>query len=172
MPFSTLSNRSTQSDPRQFLHPHLSSRSYRRKSQNSRRENAQNVNPRRKNFGLSTHVLSPSSPSTFIGTCPRGIQTQERGCKPGLTSWMLCASISHFHTSVLTPSRLQQRVEDFFSKDNITHFITNLPIPQDDTVASNNKENVLVSISRAPNALKSPIRLKSRYVCFTRVALL
>ncbi|KAI0305515.1 Dfp1/Him1, central region-domain-containing protein [Multifurca ochricompacta] len=59
---------------------------------------------------------------------------------------------------------LDARVEDFFSKDNITHFITNLPIPQDDIVANNNKENVLASTSRTPNTLKSPIRLKSRHV--------
>ena len=61
-------------------------------------------------------------------------------------------------------SRPQQRVEDFFSKDNITHFITNLPIPQDDMVSSNNKENMLASTSRTPNMLKSPIRLKGRCV--------
>ncbi|KAI9509184.1 Dfp1/Him1, central region-domain-containing protein [Russula earlei] len=56
---------------------------------------------------------------------------------------------------------MDARVEDFFSKDNITHFITNLPIPQDDSVTSNNKENILTSTSRS---LKSPIRLKGRHI--------
>lgn len=59
---------------------------------------------------------------------------------------------------------MDSRVEDFFSKDNITHFITNLPIPQDDIVANNNKENMSASISRTPSMLKSPIRLKSRHI--------
>ncbi|KAH9040041.1 Dfp1/Him1, central region-domain-containing protein [Lactarius pseudohatsudake] len=59
---------------------------------------------------------------------------------------------------------MDARVEDFFSKDNITHFITNLPIPQDDIVANNNKENMSASMSRTPNTLKSPIRLKSRHI--------
>ena len=67
---------------------------------------------------------------------------------------------------MLTSWCLYQRVEDFFSKDNITHFITNLPIPQDDIVANNNKENVSASMSRTPSMLKSPIRLKSRCVWF------
>lgn len=58
---------------------------------------------------------------------------------------------------------LDARVEDFFSKDNITHFITNLPIPQDDIVA-NNKENMSASISRTASTLKSPIRLKGRHI--------
>lgn len=65
---------------------------------------------------------------------------------------------------ILTRSR--QRVEDFFSKDNITHFITNLPIPQDDFTTNNNKENLLALASRTPSMLKSPIRLKGRYVWF------
>jgi hypothetical protein len=64
----------------------------------------------------------------------------------------------------------QQRVEDFFSKDNITHFITNLPMPQDDIVSSNNKENMSATTSRTFNVLKSPIRLKGRYVWFPLVA--
>ncbi|KAI9461215.1 Dfp1/Him1, central region-domain-containing protein [Lactarius psammicola] len=59
---------------------------------------------------------------------------------------------------------MDARVEDFFSKDNITHFITNLPIPQDDIVANNNKENMSASMSRTPSMLKSPIRLKSRHI--------
>ncbi|KAF8271258.1 Dfp1/Him1, central region-domain-containing protein [Lactarius quietus] len=59
---------------------------------------------------------------------------------------------------------MDSRVEDFFSKDNITHFITNLPIPQDDIVANNNKENMSASMSRTPSTLKSPIRLKSRHI--------
>jgi regulatory subunit for Cdc7p protein kinase len=66
--------------------------------------------------------------------------------------------------SMLKLSRSRQRVEDFFSKDNITHFITNLPIPQDDIISSNNKENVSTSTSRTPNLLKSPIKLKGRCV--------
>ncbi|KAI0268615.1 Dfp1/Him1, central region-domain-containing protein [Gloeopeniophorella convolvens] len=57
---------------------------------------------------------------------------------------------------------MDSRVEDFFSKDNITHFITNLPIPQDDVIANNNKENMLASTSRSTSILKSPIRLKGR----------
>ncbi|KAH9978855.1 hypothetical protein BGW80DRAFT_1281393 [Lactifluus volemus] len=52
-------------------------------------------------------------------------------------------------------NHLDARVEDFFSKDNITHFITNLPIPQDDITTNNNKENLM---------LKSPIRLKGRHI--------
>lgn len=59
---------------------------------------------------------------------------------------------------------MDARVEDFFSKDNITHFITNLPIPQDDIISSNNKENVSASTSRTPNLLKSPIKLKGRHI--------
>ena len=66
--------------------------------------------------------------------------------------------------SMLKPSRSRQRVEDFFSKDNITHFITNLPIPHDDIISSNNKENVSTSTSRTPNLLKSPFKLKGRCV--------
>ena len=89
---------------------------------------------------------------------------QERGYMPGLIIWMPCASIFLVLYAMLKLSRSRQRVEDFFSKDNITHFITNLPIPQDDIISSNNKENVSTSTSRAPNLLKSPIKLKGRCV--------
>ncbi|KAI0042919.1 hypothetical protein FA95DRAFT_1563824 [Auriscalpium vulgare] len=57
--------------------------------------------------------------------------------------------------------RMGSRVEDFFSKDSITHFITNKSIPSEEFL-HNNKENLTASGSRTPSALKSPIRLRGR----------
>ncbi|KAI0066229.1 hypothetical protein BV25DRAFT_1821148 [Artomyces pyxidatus] len=60
-------------------------------------------------------------------------------------------------------ARIQQmgsHVEDFFSKDGVTHFITNQSIPSEEFL--NNKENMSASGSKGPSLLKSPIRLRGR----------
>jgi regulatory subunit for Cdc7p protein kinase len=63
------------------------------------------------------------------------------------------------HSSPLSESyAFLQRVEGFFSKDGVTHFITNQA--PEDTVVYSNKENHSRASSRAQSLLKSPIRLR------------
>jgi hypothetical protein len=59
-----------------------------------------------------------------------------------------------------TPSYFQQ-VDDFFSNE-ITHLITNQPITLIDPTA--NKENRLQGFSARASSLKSPIKLRGRYI--------